>query len=118
MAGVGLAVAVLLPIMGLTREREREIRLVAVDRAFHLEGDRQPNPTLRLRAGERVTVVLRNEDDGMRHDFTIKAWGVAVPAIDGRGERTVTFRVPGTRGSASYGCTPHPVSMRGAIVVE
>lgn len=113
-----VGVAALIPIMALSRESERELRIVVIDRAFYLEGQTQPNPTLTLRAGERVRLVLRNEDDGMRHDFAIRAWGVAVPPIEGRGRRAITFRVPGIPGQATYNCTPHPVSMRGAITVE
>ena len=115
---VTLTAVALLPFLVTTREREREIRIVALDRRFHLEGEAGGNPTLILRPGERVRLVLRNEDDGMRHDFTIPAWKIAVPAIDGKGERTMTFRVPEARGRTAYACTPHPVSMRGMIEVE
>lgn len=113
-----LAIAAMIPIMGLSRESERELRIAVIDRAFYVDGRSDANPTLTLRAGERVRLVLRNNDGGMKHDFTIRAWGVAVPPIDGRGERAMTFRVPETRGAAVYNCTPHAVSMRGTIIVE
>lgn len=118
LGAIALGVAALIPIMALSRESERELRIVVLDRAFYLEGQTQANPTLALRAGERVRLVLRNEDDGMRHDFAIRAWGVAVPPIEGRGQRAITFRVPDRHGQTTYNCTPHPVSMRGAITVE
>ena len=113
-----LTVAVLLPMIGASREYERELRLIAVDRTFYLEGGAQANPTLKLRAGERVKVTLRNEDDGMRHDFRIHAWNVGMPAIAGRGERSIVVRVPNVRGTTSYACTPHASSMQGLIEVE
>jgi hypothetical protein len=113
-----LTAAALLPLMGLSREHDREVRLVAIDRTFYLEGQPTPNPTLKLRARERIRLVLRNEDDGMRHDLRIREWNVAVPAIDGKGEQVVTFRVPDTPGTTSYTCTPHASSMLGSIEVE
>ena len=112
--------AALLPIMGLSREADevREIRLVARDMTYYVEGQKEANPALKLRAGERVKVVLRNEDEGMEHDFTVRAWEVAIPIIEGKGSNSVTFTVPHLRGSHGYSCTPHPSSMRGVIVIE
>lgn len=113
-----LMAAALLPMMGLSREHDREVRLVALDRTFYLEGQPAPNPTIKLRAGERVRLVLRNEDDGMRHDLRIREWDVVVAPINGKGERALTFRVPAVRGTTSYACTPHASSMLGTIEVE
>jgi plastocyanin len=114
----GLVAAALLPMLGASRESEREVRLVAIDRTFYVEGQPTPNPTLKLRAGERIRLVLRNDDDGMRHDLKIGEWNVVVPPIEGKGERALTFRVPDAPGTASYACTPHSSSMRGSIEVE
>jgi FtsP/CotA-like multicopper oxidase with cupredoxin domain len=116
--GALLAGAGLLPMLGASREYARDLRLVIIDKTFYVEGQPAPNPTLRLRAGERIRLVLRNEDEGMRHDLKIGEWHVAVPAIEGKGERAVTFRVPEGRSSVSYRCTPHSASMRGAVEVE
>ena len=115
-----VAAAALLPMIGASREADpiREVRLVARDMTYYLDGQDQPNPTLRLRAGERVKFVLRNEDDGMNHDFTVRQWDVGVGAISGKGSDSVTFTVPAQRGSHVYSCTPHPSSMRGVIEVE
>jgi plastocyanin len=117
-AVAAVVAAALLPIMGLSREHDREVRLVAVGRTFYLEGAPTPNPTLKLRAGERIRLVLRNEDEGMRHDLRIREWNIAVPPIHGKGERALTFRVPDVRGTTSYACTPHAASMLGTIAVE
>jgi hypothetical protein len=110
--------AALLPMLGLSREHDREVRLVAIDKTFYLEGQSTPNPTLKLRPGERIRLVLRNEDDGMRHDLKIPAWDIALPPINGKGERALTFRVPDSHGAVPYACTPHSTSMRGSIEVE
>lgn len=113
-----LAAAALLPMLGLSREHDREVRMVAVDRTFYVEGQSTPNPTLKLRAGDRIRLVLRNEDVGMRHDLRIREWDVAIPPVDGKGERSLTFRVPNQRGTTSYTCTPHSSSMLGSIEIE
>ena len=116
----GVAAAALLPIIGSSFEAEhvREVRLVVRDMTYYLEDQDQPNPTLKLRAGERVKLLLRNEDEGMQHDFRVRAWEVGTGIIDGKGADSVIFRVPELRGSHVYSCTPHPSSMRGVIEIE
>jgi len=96
----------------------REIRLVARDMTFYLEGQTEPNPTLRIRAGETVRLVLRNEDEGMTHDFAIPDWGAATRRLDGGEETAVTFRAPDLPVSQTYKCRPHSKIMRGTILVE
>ena len=115
-----VAAAALLPIIGSSRAADpvREVRLTVRDMTYYLDDRHEPNPTLHLRAGERVKLVLRNEDEGMQHDFRVRAWDLGTSIIDGKGESTVTFRVPEARGSEVYSCTPHPSSMRGVIEIE
>jgi len=96
----------------------REIRIVARDMTFYLEGQTDPNPTLRLHAGETVRLVLRNEDDGMRHDFAIPDWTAATKRIEGGEEATITFRASDRPSSQTYRCRPHAAIMRGTILVE
>jgi plastocyanin len=96
----------------------REIRLVARDMTFYLEGQAEPNPTLRIRAGETVRLVLRNEDEGMTHDFAIPDWGAATRRLDGGEEAAITFRVPDRPAPQTYTCRPHSKIMRGTILVE
>jgi plastocyanin len=96
----------------------REIRIVARDMTFYLEGQTDPNPTLRLRAGETVRLVLRNEDEGMRHDFAIPDWKAATKRIERGEETSVTFRAPDGPSSQGYKCRPHGAIMRGTILVE
>ena len=96
----------------------REIRLVARDMTFYVEGQADPNPTLRLRAGETVRLMLRNEDKGMTHDFAIPEWGAVTRRLDGGEEAAITFRVPDRPASQTYTCRPHSKVMRGTILVE
>src|SRR5687767_300183 len=54
----------------------REIHIVARDMTFYVDGRPEANPALRVRRGEHVRVVFRNEDAGMKHDFVIPDWDV------------------------------------------
>lgn len=115
--------AALLPIVAASRPTgaaaPREIRVVAKDMAFFVEGDPAANPTLRFKAGERVRLVLRNEDAGLTHDLAIGAWKVGTKTLTDKGaESAIEFRVPDERGSTPYQCTPHAQMMRGTIQVE
>lgn len=96
----------------------REIRLVVRDMTFYIEGQDMPNPTLKLRAGEEVRLILQNDDPGMDHDFTVRTWKVATRLLEGKAEDAIEFRVPEARGTETYTCTPHSQMMRGTIVVE
>jgi plastocyanin len=96
----------------------REIRLVARDMTFYLDGQAEPNPTLRIRAGESVRLVLRNEDEGMRHDIAIPEWGAVTRRLEAGEEAAITFRAPDRPMSQPYNCRPHSKIMRGTILVE
>jgi plastocyanin len=113
------AAAVTLPRIVSSRQEIRDVTLVVRNMTYYLEGSDAPNPALRFAAGERVRVTLRNEDGGMSHDFTIKTWGVATQVLEGKGQNTVTFRVPARSAvQPAYTCTPHTAMMNGTIVVE
>lgn len=99
-------------------DEAREIRLVVRDMNFYLDGQSGANPTLRLRAGETVRLVLRNEDEGMKHDFAIPGWQTATEKVESGEEASVTFQVPGEASSQSYTCRPHASIMQGTILVE
>ena len=96
----------------------REIRLVVRDMNFYLDGQNEANPALRLRAGETVRLVLRNDDPGMKHDFAIPGWKTATRKIESGEEASVTFRVPDAASSQSYTCRPHASIMQGTILIE
>lgn len=102
----------------------REVRLVARDMAYYLPGGTTPNPTLRFAPGERVRVVLVNEDPGMAHDVVSSGLDLRTPVVQGgrsgRGGETASdvVRVPERPGTHEYVCSLHPVLMRGRIVVR
>ena len=96
----------------------REIRVVVRDMNFYLDGRTEENPTLRLRAGEAVRLVLRNEDEGMTHDFAVPGWNAATKRIEAGEEAAVTFRAPDRASSQPYKCRPHSKMMQGTILVE
>ena len=96
----------------------RDIHIVARDMTFYVDGRPEANPALRVRRGEHVRVVLRNEDAGMKHDFVIPDWDVESRTLSGKGDTSVTFTVPATAASGIYFCTPHASMMRGTIAVE
>jgi plastocyanin len=122
----GIAVAVtallvtVLPMIAFSEsDAVRGIDIVVRDMAFYVNDGTEPNPVIAVRAGERVRVRVRNEDAGMRHDFTIKSWTVATKLLDDRGEEDVVeFAVPNERGTHTYTCTPHRKMMTGTIRVE
>lgn len=111
--------AVMLPRIVSSREEVRDVTLVVRNMTYYVDGNDVPNPPLRFAAGEQVRVTLRNEDQGMTHDFTIKDWGVATKVLEGKGQDSVTFRVPPRAVVApAYSCTPHSAMMSGSIVIE
>lgn len=107
-----------LPRIASSGEEIRELRLVAREMTFYLEGQDAPNPTLRFKAGEHVRLVLRNADRGMSHDFVVPGWKVRTALVDSAAETAVTFRVPDSPGSQPYTCSPHAAMMRGTIEIE
>jgi plastocyanin len=111
-----LLLAVLLP--ALTTPPAREITLVTRGMAFYVDGDMStPNPTIEVKAGERVRIVMLNQDRGMTHDFAVPALAAAMDAIRWNESSDVTFDVPETPGTYQYECRPHRLMMRGVIRV-
>jgi len=96
----------------------RDIHVVARDMTFYVDGRAEANPALRVRRGEHVRIVFRNEDAGMKHDFVIPEWDIESKTLSGKGETAITFRVPDHATSGIYFCTPHASMMRGTIAVE
>jgi plastocyanin len=113
---VAMVVGALLPVM--TQAPARQITLVVRDMTFYLDGDfERPNPAIEVAAGERVRIVVRNEERGMTHDFAVPALGAAVDLLDWREEGDVTFQVPAMPGSYEYVCRPHLLMMKGTLKV-
>jgi plastocyanin len=114
-----VAIAFLIPHAASTSSGEvRIIHLVVRDMSYHVAGHRDPNPTLHVRRGERVQIILTNRDAGMKHDFGVDAWQARTRLIDGIGEARVEFVAPMVVGEAAYSCTPHGAMMRGTIRIE
>jgi hypothetical protein len=122
MLALPLAGAALIPIAVSSgvEPSVREIRLVARNMTYYVEGATDPNPILHLRRGEQVRIVLTNNDPGMIHDFGIDALRIRTRLIDDKsnGNGTVLFTAPDTPLEATYSCTPHTQMMRGTIRVE
>ena len=110
-----IVTAALVPV--LTNAHTREIRLVVHDMAFYLEGDSRPNPTIEVRAGERVRVVVRNDERGVNHDFAVPAVRAAVDMLKWNEEGEATFEVPDVPGDYEYVCRPHLLMMKGTLRV-
>jgi plastocyanin len=117
---IGLVIAVFAAVASIScgRAAAREVTLVARGMTFALP-DRPDavNPVLRLRAGERVRLVLRNEAAGLIHDVAIPAWGVATEAVPSGQTTETTFVVPDGSGPVEYQCRPHAAMMTGRIDV-
>ena len=116
LAAVTLGTIAVVPRIVATREQTHEIRVVAKNMTYYADGTADPNPPIRLIAGEQVQVTFRNEDRGMLHDFGIPAFGVGTGVIEFGTEKSFVFRVPETASSATYLCTPHSAMMSGRIV--
>jgi plastocyanin len=114
-----LALALLLPQNASMSSGEvRVIHLVVRDMAYHVSGHNESNPTLHIRRGERVRIIVTSEDAGMKHDFGVDAWQKRTALIDGVGEARIEFVAPSAAGDATYSCTPHGALMRGTIRIE
>ncbi len=95
----------------------REIELTARSMAFYAAGS-GANPTLVVRPGERVRIVVRNETPGMVHDLAIDAFGVSTRLLNAGETGALEFTAPQEAGRHEYVCRPHAVMMRGVIEVR
>jgi FtsP/CotA-like multicopper oxidase with cupredoxin domain len=106
-------------LVAVSRVPEREITLIAKGMAFYLEGDPgTPNPTITVKAGERVRILLRNEDRGFVHDVAVPAVETAVDQVSWNQTSATTFEMPATPGTYQYICQPHQLMMHGTLVVQ
>jgi plastocyanin len=96
----------------------REIQLVAKDMTYFVAESATSNPTLRLRRGEKVRLVLTNDDPGYSHNLVAPVLGVSTPLIQQGRSQSVEFRVPDVAGVFPYECGPHSEMMRGTIAIE
>ena len=96
----------------------REIVIVARGMTFTVPGTAGSNPTLRLKAGERIRLVLENRDPGMKHDVTSPGLGFRTATIDFAETHRQEISVPRAPGTYDYFCTYHDKLMRGRMVVD
>jgi FtsP/CotA-like multicopper oxidase with cupredoxin domain len=104
--------------VAVTRPTPREVTLVARGMAFFLENGDLPNPTLTFKAGERVRIVLRNQDRGINHNFVMPSVKAEFAPVGWNQSGDVVFEVPDTPGTYDYWCRPHMMMMRGTIIVQ
>lgn len=97
----------------------REIVLISKNVTFYKEGHlEEANPTLVLRKGEPVKLVLRNDDpDTLLHCFVIPGLNVKTTQSLAGGESETLLFTPEERGGFVYACLLHP-AMAGKLVVE
>ena len=116
---VALPAAAILPrVASSSSPGVREIRLVVHDMTYYEPGRTEPNPTLHVRRGEQVRILLRNDDVGMSHDFAVRAWKTGTGLVNGGAEVAVEFKAPAESGEETYACTPHGEMMHGTIRIE
>ena len=116
----GMALVMILAAMipALSDTPNSEVVLVVKGMSFYLEDDPlTPNPTLQVKAGERVRVVVRNQDRGLTHNFAVPALDVELNPMRWNQSGDVVFDAPETPGTYEYICRPHQLMMRGTIRV-
>lgn len=117
LVAVCLIVGTLIPVM--SRSEAREIHLVVRDMAFYLADDPQTaNPTITVKAGETVHLVVRNDDRGLKHDFALPIADASTKTLAFGEQAEVTMTVPSQPGTYEYVCRPHRAMMRGLIKVQ
>ena len=115
---IGLLLVTFALVPALSSTPTREVRLVVNGMAFYMDGDLEtPNPTIEVRAGERVRLVVQNNDRGLTHDFAVPALRRASRAIEWSQSTEIAFDAPESPGDYDYVCQPHRMMMRGTIRV-
>jgi plastocyanin len=117
-AAVAVVAAAVVTRAGATEEA-REIHLVARGMAFYLEADpTTPNPTIVVRRGEHVRVVLSNQTPGIDHDLAVASLGVGLTPIAAGRTAALDLEVPDQPGRHEYVCRPHAVMMKGVVEIR
>ncbi|MCI0531492.1 MAG: cupredoxin domain-containing protein [candidate division Zixibacteria bacterium] len=90
----------------------RQIELVARNMAYNAD-----NPTIVLKLGEPVVILVKNNDPGMLHDLVIEGLDVETSAALKYGQSEVLEFTPTKTGRFEYYCSYHFQMMRGEIIV-
>jgi len=96
----------------------REIRLVVRDMTYYAAHTSEANPTLRVARGEKIRLVLTNEDPGYSHNLIAPELGVSTRLLAKGKSQSIEITVPDVAGLYSYRCGPHSEMMRGNIAIE
>ena len=108
-------IAALLPLLaGSLKQPEAVVTVVVVAKDMKFN---QTNPTIYIRPGTKIRLILRNEDPGMRHDLVLEALGLETPIIKNGESAVLEFEV-GDEGRFEYICSLHPVLMKGILMVS
>jgi len=103
------------------KELPREVVIVAEDMSFTVSTQNVKgikNPTLNFIRGEKISILFRNNDPGIRHDLIMESLGIKSSILSyGEAERII-LTVPDNVGTRSYYCTSHMLMMKGLIVIE
>ena len=117
--GMALLMVCIALVPALSNTPSREITLVVRNMAFYLESDpKTPNPTLDVRAGERVRIVVKNQERGIIHDLAVPAVDEALDPLGWNESDSMTFTAPKRPGAYGYECRPHRLMMRGTLRVN
>jgi len=118
LATVAVAAAMAVLVLSALRssvEAEAPIREIVLEaRGSAFDGD---NPTLVLRPGERVRLVVRNNDPGVEHSIAIPELGIERRDVSPGEEVAFVVDAP-ERGVIDYVCPQHLPLMQGKIVVR
>ena len=114
---LAFALVALILVIATPRATGREIVLVARDMTFYLEGSDVPNPTLTVKCGEEIRVIVRNEDPGITHALGIASLAASIERISPGATGSLLFRAPTDVGRHEYVCPPHAEMMRGVLLV-
>ena len=100
------------------RSDVREIQLVVRQMTYYAAGSVDANPTIRLTRGEKIRLVLTNDDPGYTHNLVAGVLGVSTPLLQQGRVQAVEVTVPDVTGAFPYECGPHSQMMRGTIAIE
>ena len=95
----------------------QEIEIVAENNKFNKE-------EITVKAGQKVTLVFKNNDNGIPHNVAVYESKSAENVIfkgevfSGVKTMTYTFTAPETPGEYFFRCDVHPITMTGTLVVE
>ena len=106
-------------VIANARPQAREITLIARGMYFYNAAETERNPTLSATRGERIRLILVNQEAGLEHDVAVPELGVSSDAISEAGATTsVSFQTPSRPGRYDYVCTFHDAMMRGLLIVD